>query len=196
MSFTVGMLPKISITGFKFDHPTLCSSSMHTLLSAWPSANIEGTSPTKLIIVSANGITPKSYQSLPWLARVIYRLIHVPHVDKRAMEQFVSYCAAGSGSFECSPEEIKQLEKSGHLFSNWQETLKKGDWLDVCILRPSLYTSGDSKCETQGIGAIRIGSEDLPSPWFISRKDVAWLIAKKITQEWSDWRGKALAVSN
>jgi len=81
------------------------------------------------------------------------------------------------------------------LFKNWEEGLKKGDWLDAVLVRPSLLTDGKSLYEDKGAKAIRTGPEDLPSAWTVSRKDVAWFVANMLMKDWDSWKGKAVTIS-
>lgn len=59
-----------------------------------------------------------------------------------------------------------------------------------------MLTDGKCLCEEKGWGSIRVGEEDLPSAWSVSRKDVAWFIANKAMKEWKDWSGKAVTITN
>jgi hypothetical protein len=196
LSCLKGGRPSFSLTrGIYLDNPRIVSACMHTLLSVWPHPESDGPSPTKLIAITSNGLTKNSHNALPWLLKIFYSLLTVPHQDKRAVEQFIAYGAAGSQSYECSSEEVTSLTKSGHLFPNWQEELKEGEWQEALIVRPSLLTDGKSACETKGFSAIRAGPEDLPGAWTISRKDVAWFIANKAVKDWDDWKGKAITTT-
>jgi len=193
---SVGAKPSVTLKGIVMDNPTVVASCTHALLSAWPHSQTEGIEHTKLISITSTGLTKKAHKSLPWPLKCFHNIVlPVPHRDKRVTEHYLAYCAAIYQSYECTPEEITSLEKTGNFPPNWQEGLKKGDWLNAVIVRPSLLTDGKSLCETEGAKAVRAGPEDLPSAWTISRKDVAWFIVNQVTKDWDAWKGKAVTVS-
>jgi len=194
--FTVGGKPEFSWTkGIHLGNPRICSSCMHALLSVMSNPQTKGVESTKVIAVTSNGVTKKSHDAMPFLVRIFCNLVlTVPHQDKRAVEKFMAHCTSNP-DYELTDKEILYLEKSGHLFSNWGEGLRKGDLLETLVVRPSLLTDGVSVCETKGPEGMRAGPEDLPSAWTISRKDVGWFIAKKAIKDWDSYKGKAVTVT-
>ena len=185
--------------GIVFDNPYMASSCTHALLSAWSqlrSENLEAVKDAKLITVTSNGFTKKSYNALPFILRPFYKyILAIPRQDKRATEHLISQCATNSESYECDAEEVAELEKAGALAPNWKESLSQDKWLDAVVVRPSILTDGKSLCEIQGAKAIRTGPEDLCGTWNVSRRDVGWFIARMVVKDYNTWNGRAITVS-
>ncbi|CAD0091445.1 unnamed protein product [Aureobasidium mustum] len=150
--FGVGAAPKLRlhIMPVTLDDPNLCRTAMATLLSAL----YELKAPTKprLLVISTTGIT-RGPRDVPFLYIPLYHwLLHVPHIDKRVMEQLV----------------IEQKDKP----------VAERVIEEFAIVRPTLLMDGNGV----GVAKVRYGLESSPAlGWTIDRKDVGnWLFEKGI----------------
>jgi len=198
---TVGAKPVFSLTkGIQVDNPLICSSTVRAILSVLSSrsSEIQQPIPTKLVIVTSNGVTSKSHKDLPLTLKPFYSLfLSGAHKDKRAAEHLLAR-SSNSDSFACSAKEIATLEKSGHLSPNEQDTDLPSVPLEVLAIRPSLLTDGEARAESKKSGSGEVGfrtGAELPNAYTVSRKDVAWFIAKMALVDWNSWKGKAITIS-
>ncbi|KAG9586954.1 hypothetical protein KCU77_g11789, partial [Aureobasidium melanogenum] len=150
--FGVGAAPKLRlhIMPVTLDDPNVCRTVMATLLSALN--ELKATTKPRLLVISTTGIT-RGPRDVPFLYIPLYHwLLHVPHIDKRVMEQLV-----------------------------WEQKDKSDAERVICefaIVRPTLLMDGKGV----GVGRIRYGLESSPAlGWKIDRKDVGdWLFEKGI----------------
>lgn len=150
--FGVGAAPKLRlhIMPVTLDDPNLCRTAMATFLSALN--ELKAVTKPRLLVVSTTGIT-RGPRDVPFLYIPLYHwLLHVPHIDKRVMEQLV-----------------------------WeQKDRPPGERVigEFAIIRPTLLMDGNGV----GVGSIRSGLESSPAlGWTIDRKDVGnWLFEKGI----------------
>lgn len=145
--FGVGAAPKLRlhIMPVTLDDPNLCRTAMATLLSALN--ELKAATKPRLLVISTTGIT-RGPRDVPFLYIPLYHwLLHVPHIDKRVMEQLVW--------------EQKDKPDAERVIG------------EFAIVRPTLLMDGNGV----GVGNIRYGLESSPAlGWTIDRKDVGnWL---------------------
>jgi len=198
---SVGAQPGFSFTrGIYMDNPLVCSNTMRAILSAVSSGSLQtqDSTPTKIVIVTSNGMTEKSHNALPFILKPLYSLLlSEAHKDKRAAEQLLAHFS-DSDSFAYSAEVIASLEKSGQLHPNWRDTDRPSIPLESLTVRPSMLTNGEARAESKKSGSQDVGFRtgvELPGAWTVSRKDVAWFIAKVALADWNSWSGKAVTIS-
>ncbi|KAG8947124.1 hypothetical protein FRC04_010975 [Tulasnella sp. 424] len=176
---TVGGAAKFTLTkGFVINPPNLCTSALVNILSVIP--HDLSTQP-KIVAVTSNGITAKSHQGIPFLAKGFYALITVPHADKLGMEKAIHWSAGWPW---------KEEQPEAHILpQGWQEQLGgKPGWLkSVVVVRPAILTDGEE------VGKYKVGQE-IPGLWTVSRKDVGHFISNDVLKDWSKWEGKAVSV--
>ncbi|KAK6004163.1 hypothetical protein QM012_009013 [Aureobasidium pullulans] len=150
--FGVGAAPKLRlhIMPVTLDDPNICRTAMATLLSALN--ELKAATKPKLLVISTTGIT-RGPRDVPFLYIPLYHwLLHVPHIDKRVMEQLV---------FEQKDKPVAERVIGG-----------------FAIVRPTLLMDGNGI----GVANIRYGLESSPAVgWTIDRKDVGnWLFEKGV----------------
>lgn len=153
--FGVGAAPKLRlhIMPVTLDDPNLCRTAMATLLSALN--ELKAATKPRLLVISTTGIT-RGPRDVPFLYIPLYHwLLHVPHIDKRVMEQLV-----------------------------WEQKDKPAAEKvigEFAMVRPTLLMDGNGV----GVGSIKYGLENSPAlGWTIDRKDVGnWLFEKGIKPE-------------
>jgi hypothetical protein len=201
-----------------------------------PSTQPQST-PPRVIIITSNGVTKKSHRALPGMMKIISNVLLTDAFrDKRAAEHLLASAISSSGAdFGCSEEEVKELEKVGLLEVGWKELTKPIIGVEALVVRPSRLVDGECLAEAAAADAkskkatktsmkkdgppFRTGPEDLPGAWKVSRKDVAWFIAKVVMTDgdagagagaggghesegqgkggrgWEEWKGKAVTIS-
>lgn len=150
--FGVGAAPtlRLHIMPVTLDDPNLCRTAMATLLSALN--ELKAATKPRLLVISTTGIT-RGPRDVPFLYIPLYHwLLHVPHIDKRVMEQLI-----------------------------WEQKDKSDDGRvigEFAIVRPTLLMDGNGV----GVGSIRYGLESNPAlGWTIDRKDVGnWVFEKGV----------------
>lgn len=150
--FGVGAAPKLRlhIMPVTLDDIQVCRTAMATLLSAL--SELKATTKPRLLVISTTGIT-KGPRDVPLLYVPLYHwFLHIPHVDKRVMEDLV-----------CAQREKPTAERT------------VGEFV---IARPTLLMDG----EGVGMAKVRYGLESNPAlGWTIDRKDVGnWLFEKGV----------------
>ncbi|KAG9820473.1 hypothetical protein KCU98_g17658, partial [Aureobasidium melanogenum] len=150
--FGVGAAPKLRlhIMPVTLDDPNVCRTAMATLLSALD--ELKAATKPRLLVISTTGIT-RGPRDVPFLYIPLYHwLLHVPHIDKRVMEQLVW--------------EQKDKPATGRVIG------------EFAIVRPTLLMDGNGV----GVSSVRYGLESSPAlGWTIDRKDVGhWLFEKGI----------------
>ncbi|KAH0154841.1 hypothetical protein KCU67_g8907, partial [Aureobasidium melanogenum] len=166
--FGVGAAPKLRlhIMPVTLDDPNVCRTAMATLLSALN--ELEAATKPRLLVISTTGIT-RGPRDVPFLYIPLYHwLLHVPHIDKRVMEQLVW--------------EQKDKPATGRVIG------------EFAIVRPTLLMDGNGV----GVSSIRYGLESSPAlGWKIDRKDVGnWLFEKGIKPaELREFKDQAISVT-
>ncbi|KAG9686505.1 hypothetical protein KCU95_g7764, partial [Aureobasidium melanogenum] len=166
--FGVGAAPKLRlhIMPVTLDDPNLCRTAMATLLSAL--SELKATTKPRLLVISTTGIS-RGPRDIPFLYIPLYRLLlHVPHIDKRVMEQLVW--------------EQKDKPAAERVIG------------EFAIVRPTLLMDGNGV----GIDSVRYGLESDPAlGWTIDRKDVGnWLFEKGIKPaELGEFRDQAISLT-
>jgi len=150
--FGVGAAPKLRlhIMPVTLDDIEVCRTAMATLLSALD--DLKAATKPRLLVISTTGIT-KGPRDVPLLYVPLYHwFLHIPHVDKRVMEELV-----------CAQRQKPAAERTVGEFT---------------IVRPTLLMDGNGV----GVAKIRYGLESNPAlGWTIDRKDVGnWLFEKGI----------------
>jgi nucleoside-diphosphate-sugar epimerase len=150
--FGVGAAPKLRlhIMPITLDDIEVCRTAMATLLSALD--ELKAATKPRLLVISTTGIT-KGPRDVPLLYVPLYHwFLHVPHVDKRVMEELV-----------CMQRQKPAAERTIGEFA---------------IVRPTLLMDGDGV----GVAKVRSGLESNPAlGWTIDRKDVGnWLFEKGV----------------
>ncbi|KAI4746148.1 hypothetical protein E4T50_03488 [Aureobasidium sp. EXF-12298] len=150
--FGVGAAPKLRlhIMPITLDDIEVCRTAMATLLSALD--ELKAATKPRLLVISTTGIT-KGPRDVPLLYVPLYHwFLHIPHVDKRVMEELV-----------CNQRQKPAAERIVGEFA---------------IVRPTLLMDGDGV----GVAKVRYGLESNPAlGWTIDRKDVGnWLFEKGV----------------
>lgn len=150
--FGVGAAPKLRfhIMPVTLDDIEVCRTAMATLLSALD--ELKAATKPRLLVISTTGIT-KGPRDVPLLYVPLYHwFLHIPHVDKRVMEELV-----------CAQRQKIAAERT------------VGEFV---IVRPTLLMDGSGV----GVAKIRYGLESNPAlGWTIDRKDVGnWLFEKAV----------------
>jgi len=150
--FGVGAAPKLRlhIMPVTLDDIEVCRTAMATLLSALD--DLKAATKPRLLVISTTGIT-NGPRDVPLLYVPLYHwFLHIPHVDKRVMEELV-----------CAQRQKSAAERTVGEFT---------------IVRPTLLMDGNGV----GVAKIRYGLESNPAlGWTIDRKDVGnWLFEKGI----------------
>lgn len=150
--FGVGAAPKLRlhIMPVTLDDIEVCRTAMATLLSALD--ELKAATKPRLLVISTTGIT-KGPRDVPLLYVPLYHwFLHIPHVDKRVMEELV-----------CVQRQKPAAERTVGEFA---------------IVRPTLLMDGDGV----GVAKVRYGLESNPAlGWTIDRKDVGnWLFEKGV----------------
>jgi len=150
--FGVGAAPQLRfhIIPFTLDDTEICRTAMATLLSALD--ELKAVTKPRLLAISTTGIT-EGPRDVPLLYVPLYHwLLHIPHIDKRVMEQLV-----------CMQRQKPAVERTIGEFA---------------IVRPTLLMDGNGV----GVAKVRYGLESNPAlGWTIDRKDVGnWLFEKGV----------------
>jgi nucleoside-diphosphate-sugar epimerase len=150
--FGVGAAPKLRlhIMPVTLDDIEVCRTAMATLLSALD--ELKAVTKPRLLVISTTGIT-KGPRDVPLLYVPLYHwFLHIPHVDKRVMEELV-----------CMQRQKPAAERTVGEFA---------------IVRPTLLMDGNGV----GVAKVRYGLESNPAlGWTIDRKDVGnWLFEKGV----------------
>jgi hypothetical protein len=207
---------------------------MRVLLPILSSVSSTQSTPPRVITVTSNGITKKSHRALPGMMKFLSNILLKDALrDKRAAEHLLAVSSSGA-EFACLEEEVKELEKGGLLEVGWKEEVKPIG-VEAVVVRPSMLVDGECLAEAAATSPspspagtsttdakpkkdgkkgkkegppFRTGPEDLPGAWKVSRKDVAWFIAKMVMTDstdasgtnsggsgWEEWKGKAVTIS-
>lgn len=166
--FGVGAAPKLRlhIMPVTLDDIEVCRTAMATLLSAL--SELKATTKPRLLVISTTGIT-KGPRDVPLLYVPLYHwFLHIPHVDKRVMEDLV-----------CAQREKSTAERTVSEF---------------VIVRPTLLMNGSGI----GVARVRYGLESNPAlGWTIDRKDVGnWLFEKGVKPvELGEFKDQAVSLT-
>lgn len=164
---------------------------MLVLLSAIKSHPVLSSNIPNLVLVSSNGLSKTSHESLPLVWKPLYKYaLASAHADKLGLER-----VAGHAAGFLWPEEDEQPDSSV-LPSGWEERAGDQGWMKgkIAIVRPSLLTNGVCKAEAKP-EAYRTSTGDLKSAYTISRSNTAHCIVEKILADWGTWGGKILRVT-
>ncbi|KAF8498354.1 hypothetical protein JB92DRAFT_3084600 [Gautieria morchelliformis] len=186
--FTVGGTPSFSpLKGFVIKPPNLCSSCLYNVLVSYPEATPTSPQP-KLIVISSNGLTKASHDTLPLLLKPIFTYgLHGPHVDKLTMERAAFHAAKWTWPQE-DPNELTEF-----LGPNWQKEMKAPGYLtELVIIRPSLLVDGDDK---PAKGDYKTTVEEFKGVYSISRKEVAHFVVEGVLKNWEQWRGSVVKIT-
>ncbi|KAH0292427.1 hypothetical protein M436DRAFT_78948 [Aureobasidium namibiae CBS 147.97] len=150
--FGVGAAPKLRlhIMPVTLDDIEVCRTAMATLLSALD--DLKAATKPRLLVISTTGIT-NGPRDVPLLYVPLYHwFLHIPHVDKRVMEELV-----------CAQRQKPAAERTVGEFT---------------IVRPTLLMDGNGV----GVAKVRYGLESNPALGrTIDRKDVGnWLFEKGV----------------
>jgi nucleoside-diphosphate-sugar epimerase len=150
--FGVGAAPRLRlhIMPVSLDDVEVCRTAMATLLSALD--ELKAATKPRLLVISTTGIT-KGPRDVPLLYVPLYHwFLHIPHIDKRVMEQLV-----------CEQRQKPASERTVGEFA---------------IVRPTLLMNGNGV----GVAKVRYGLESKPAlGWTIDRKDVGnWLFEEGV----------------
>jgi len=184
IQFTLGSTEaSFSFTkGFTINPPDLCTAALLNTLATFP--NPASTSPPRLIITSAFGVTKATHKALSLSMRTFYSTIKGPHDDKMGMETICGY----SAGWTPAANEHKPSEKI--LPAGWDERLPQKGWLKhAVILRPAFYTDGKMT------GKYRVGDDTLSGVYIISRRDVAHFIVTDLLANWEKYDGKGVSIA-
>ncbi|KAH0372934.1 hypothetical protein KCU65_g860, partial [Aureobasidium melanogenum] len=166
--FGVGAAPKLRlhIMPVTLDDPDVCRTAMATLLSALD--ELKAATKPRLLVISTTGIS-RGPRDFPFLYIPLYRLLlHIPHIDKRVMEQLV-----------------------------WEQKDKPATEKvigEFAIVRPTLLMDGNG----MGVSSVRYGLESKPAlGWKIDRKDVGnWLFEKGVKPaELGEFKDQAISLT-
>lgn len=167
--FGVGAAPKLRlhIMPVTLDDVEVCRTAMATLLSALDELKAATIKP-RLLVISTTGIT-KGPRDVPLLYVPLYHwFLHVPHVDKRVMEELV-----------CAQRQKIAAERT------------VGEFV---IVRPTLLMDGSGV----GVAKVRYGLESSPAlGWTVDRKDVGnWLFEKGVKpKDLGEFRDQAVSLT-
>jgi nucleoside-diphosphate-sugar epimerase len=150
--FGVGAAPKLRlhIMPVTLDDVEVCRTAMATLLSALD--ELKAATKPRLLVISTTGIT-NGPRDVPLLYVPLYHwFLHIPHIDKRVMEELV-----------CMQRHKSATDRTIGEFT---------------IVRPTLLMDGNGV----GVAKVRYGLESNPAlGWTIDRKDVGnWLFEKGV----------------
>lgn len=159
------------------DQPNITRDACSSLLNALHSS---GSTSTKVILLSTNGLSDHTHHTLPFLWRWLYYFLDLAHIDKAGME-ILAEKASRSPLYE-SKDGI-DLAPSAWLLKA-MESPSKDELLDripadfltkaPLIVQPAILNDSEEK----GVQKVR-AAQHLTSAWFISRKDVgAWIAAE------------------
>lgn len=197
--FTLGGKPNFHLTkGFTINPPNLVTQSLLNALCTLPHP------PPKIITISSAGLTPTSHASLPFALKPVYSyLLAGAHADKIGAERILHHCTAGwSWNSAVDGEPGK-----GILGDGWKDTEglpEQGSLKQVIVLRPSMFTDGESvaeKFEAQGKGTgngkppYRVSTDKELKGWTISRKDVAHFVVDVILNRWNEFENRIVNIS-
>jgi nucleoside-diphosphate-sugar epimerase len=166
--FGVGAAPKLRlhIMPLTLDDIEVCRTAMATLLSALD--ELKAATKPRLLVISTTGIT-NGPRDVPLLYIPLYHwFLHIPHIDKRVMEQLV-----------CVQRQKSAAERTIGEFT---------------IVRPTLLMDGKGV----GVAKVRYGLESKPAlGWTIDRKDVGnWLFEKAVKPaELGEFRDQAVSLT-
>ncbi|KAL0573816.1 hypothetical protein V5O48_008124 [Marasmius crinis-equi] len=189
---TVGGAPSFSFTkGFIIKPANLVTQSFLNALSTMPKAQLDSSAQPKIVVVSAAGVTKDSHAALPFLLKLLYATMPIPHNDKRGLERLAYYLAGWSWNERDVNREV--------LPADWQkqEDLPgSGTLKNVMVVRPALLTDG--KCVADGGGKekrpYRVGGDDFGG-WTVSRQDVAHFIVDAVTSRWEEYGNKRVTIA-
>jgi len=140
---------------------------------------------TKLIAVSSSGLGRKGYDVLPYVMRPLYGyVLQIPGADKLAMERLIGNAAGQPSWGDDSPPVAGEITEQ--------------PWLSAVIVRAAALTDGecrgdDAKIRGSGKQPYRVG-ELLPSPYTVSRKDVAHFIVEDAIPHFDKYKGRVVDV--
>jgi hypothetical protein len=170
----VGWTPSKPFTFFTIDQPSICQDAAKTLVDAMTEilqeqAGLQSKKPA-LIFVSTTGIT-RGVEDVPFWMRWLYHwALHVPHLDKKAMEDM------------------------------YRDKGDKVVFRAVSGVRPTLLSGAVDADSGIGLEKVRAGSEDKPALGYnIKRADVGQWIFKNLVhdeQAKSKWEGQMCSLTS
>jgi hypothetical protein len=174
--------------GFVIDPPNLVTRSLHNVLSTLPTSFTQ----TKIISISANGLSKSSHKALPLLLKPLFRyFLTVPHQDKLGTERIASYCAG-----------LEWDEQDGEvgddvMGANWKQDLPRESGLSgrIVVVRPALLTDGECVADKEQQKGYRVSDADLPGSWTISRRDVAHFLVEGVLKNWDEYKDKHISIA-
>lgn len=175
---SVGGAPKLLPNPFRptLDDPVICETAMKTIISCLQEIQKSAGAEYKVPLVAAVstiGLDPKT-PDLPWALIPLYKgLLHIPHQDKRGMEDalvaappgLLEYVIARAGLLTDGKAVGEKGVKAGYL-----GRVKKGDgrWGDV---------------------------EGIVAGYSISREDIGgFLFEEVVKREGGEWKGKKVSL--
>jgi len=176
----LGGSPKMRLALFPFtiDQPTICSDSTNVMLTALHELEREQKLSVRpfYAVVSTTGISPR--RDVPWLfVGLYYWALHVPHMDKKAMED------AG----------VEEAMKRDGVLSGFT------------TIRASLLTDGAKKgLDAVKVGWEKhpgdVNGEQGPGPaigYTISRRDVGnWMFERLVKGSAMEWNRRMVTVTH